>query len=118
MSSKPTLEQLLGAVRCFNREREWEQFHTPRNLASGLVLEAAEVLELFQWDIGEGRALVEGDRRARLADELGDILIYLVNLADKAEIDLLQASFEKLEKNAMKYPTERVRGSARKYNEY
>lgn len=118
MSSEPSLVQLRDAIRKFNQERDWGKFHTPKNLAVGLVVEAAEVLEVLQWEQPASAADIAQGRRDRLSDELGDVLIYLVNLADKLDIDPVRCAMDKLRKNGIKYPAALVRGSARKYDEY
>jgi len=112
------LEELKERLRVFVAERDWDQFHSPKNLAMALSVEAAELVELFQWLTEEESATLDGDRRRRAAEELADVLVYLVRIADRLDIDLLQAAAEKLERNAVKYPAERVRGQARKYDEY
>jgi len=112
------LEELKERLRVFVAERDWDQFHSPKNLAMALSVEAAELVELFQWLTEEESATLDGDRRRRAAEELADVLVYLVRIADRLDIDLLQAAGEKLERNAVKYPAERVRGQARKYDEY
>jgi len=118
MSSDAALDRLRDSIRRFNEERDWGQFHTPKNLAAGLVIEAAEVLEVLQWDQAAGGADIPPAKRDRLVEEMGDVLIYLVNLADKLGVDLVEAAASKLRKNEAKYPAERVRGSAKKYDEY
>jgi dCTP diphosphatase len=113
-----TVEDVLTQLRAFVAARDWEQFHSPKNLAAGLVIEAAEVQELFLWlGDGESRSLDES-RLARLQDEIGDVQLFLLNLADKFGLDPLQCALRKLELNDRKYPADRVRGSAKKYNEY
>jgi NTP pyrophosphatase (non-canonical NTP hydrolase) len=112
------LEELKERLRVFVAERDWDQFHSPKNLAMALSVEAAELVELFQWLTEAESAALDGERRRRAAEELADVLVYLVRIADRLDIDLLQAAGEKLESNAVKYPAERVRGQARKYDEY
>ncbi|MBU6418249.1 MAG: nucleotide pyrophosphohydrolase [Proteobacteria bacterium] len=112
------LTKLCDELRIFAQERDWEQFHTPKNLASALIVEASELLEHFQWlKTGE---LAELDERKQneIRHELADVLMYLVRLADKLDVDLMAAASEKLEHNRIKYPTEKVRGDSRKYSEY
>ena len=108
-----TLAELVSALAEFNRARDWERFHTPRDLAMALSVEAAELLELFLWKAGPD-ALPE---KERLEEELGDVLICLANLAARAGVDLMAAAEGKLAKNALKYPVERARGNARKWDE-
>jgi NTP pyrophosphatase (non-canonical NTP hydrolase) len=112
------LAELKQRLRVFAAERDWDQFHSPKNLAMALSVEAAELVELFQWLTEAESAAPDAERRRRAADELADVLVYLVRIADRLDIDLLQAADEKLKSNAVKYPAERVRGQARKYDEY
>jgi len=112
------VEELLNRIRHFNKEREWEQFHSPKNLVMALMVETAEIAEKFQWlSDSESKNLSEG-KLNEVTEELGDVFIYLVNLADKLGVDLNKAAMDKLEKNNQKYPAEKVRGSSRKYTEY
>jgi NTP pyrophosphatase (non-canonical NTP hydrolase) len=112
------LEQLRELVRQFVDERDWDQFHSPKNLASALTVEAAELLEHFQW-LQHGRADELGeDKLKEVRHEMADVLVYLVRLADKLDVDLLAAVQEKMVLNRAKYPAEQVRGDARKYYEY
>lgn len=107
------LEALAEAIARFNRERDWSRFHTPRDLAMALSVEAAELLELFLWK-GGPEDLPPAER---LREEIGDVLICLVNLAERLDIDVLAAAREKLAVNARKYPVASARGNARKWNE-
>jgi dCTP diphosphatase len=112
------LEHLRDTLRVFVAERDWQRFHTPKNLASALCVEAAELLELFQWlETGRGEELDQA-ATARVADELADVLICAIRLADETGIDLRRATRDKIEKNRRKYPPDKVRGSARKYSDY
>jgi len=109
---------LARQLRRFAAERDWERFHSPKNLAMALAVEAAELLEQFQW-LTEAESRAPGsDRRRRIEDELADVIIYLVRLADRLDVDLPAAVASKLEQNRQRYPAERVRGSAAKYDEY
>ena len=110
------LAALRDLVREFVAERDWDQFHTPKNLAAALSVEAAELLEPFQW-LSTGNEL---DAAGRLAvrHEMADVLVYLIRLADKLDVDLAAAVHEKMALNRAKYPAERVRGDARKYDQY
>jgi NTP pyrophosphatase (non-canonical NTP hydrolase) len=112
------LEELRARVRVFVADRDWERFHSPKNLAMALSVEASELVELFQWLTEEESAALDPARRARVADELADVLWFLVRLSDRLDIDLLEAAERKLAANATKYPADRVRGRAKKYNEY
>lgn len=108
----PDLGALRAALAEFNRARDWEPFHTPRDLAMALSVEAGELLELFLWK-ADG-ALPD---RERLREELGDVLICLVNLAARVDVDLLAAATDKLAANARKYPVATARGNAKKWDE-
>jgi NTP pyrophosphatase (non-canonical NTP hydrolase) len=112
------LLQLRELVREFVEERDWDQFHTPKNLASALTVEAAELLEHFQW-LQHGRLDELGPNKlVEVRHEMADVLVYLVRLADKLDVDLLAAVQEKMVLNRAKYPADQVRGDARKYHEY
>lgn len=112
------LEELEGRVRAFVAERDWERFHSPKNLAMALSVEASELVELFQWLTEEESGALDAAARRRVAEELADVLWFLVRLSDRLDIDLLEAAELKLAENAKKYPAEKVRGDARKYDEY
>jgi NTP pyrophosphatase (non-canonical NTP hydrolase) len=112
------LASLRDLVRQFADERDWDKFHTPKNLATALSVEASELLEPFQWlTSGEKSELDEGKQTA-VRHEMADVLLYLVRLADKLDVDLYQACLEKIEINRAKYPAEKVRGDSRKYSDY
>ncbi|MBF0623673.1 MAG: nucleotide pyrophosphohydrolase [Magnetococcales bacterium] len=98
------MQRLILALREFAREREWGPFHTPKNLAGSVCIEAAELLELFQWLTPEQSATLDDPRRQDLADEIGDVMLYLTMLADRFGLDPLRAAFAKMEKNRIKYP--------------
>ena len=112
-----TLEELAGRLRAFAEERDWEQFHSPKNLSMALAVEAAELLEHFQWLTEEESLALPPDRRAAVAEELADVFIYLLRLADRLGIDLMGASCAKMKKNADRYPVGKSRGHKKKYNE-
>ena len=112
------LARLRELVRQFVDERDWDQFHTPKNLASALSVEAAELLEHFQW-LQHGRVDELGEHKlTEVRHEMADVLVYLVRLADKLGVDLLAAVEDKMVINRAKYPADKVRGDARKYHEY
>jgi len=112
------LSQLRDALREFAAERDWDKFHSPKNLACALSVEAAELLERFQWlTEDESRSLPPAEL-ARVRHEMADVLNYLVRLADKLDVNLLDAAREKIKLNALKYPVEKARGSAKKYSEF
>lgn len=112
------MQELVKRLRLFAEERDWEQFHSPKNLAMALSVEVAEIVEHFQWLTEEESRGLGEDKRAALADEIGDVMIYLANLSDKLGIDPLRAAREKLEKNEKKYPARLVKGKSQKYTEY
>jgi NTP pyrophosphatase (non-canonical NTP hydrolase) len=116
-AGEPLLEELRGALRRFAAERDWDRFHSPKNLAAALSVEASELLEHFQW-LSEGESqTLEPAKREAVSQELADVLLYLVRLADRLDVDLAAAARRKLQLNAEKYPVERARGSHRKYTE-
>jgi NTP pyrophosphatase (non-canonical NTP hydrolase) len=115
MSSFTDLTERLAQ---FAKERDWEQFHSPKNLAMALIVEAGELVEPLQWlSEDESRALSDTQRQA-VSEEAADVLLYLLRLCDRLGIDLEQAAWAKIAKNAAKYPADKVRGSARKYTDY
>ena len=109
------LQQRLAA---FAAARDWEQFHSPKNLAMALSVEAAELVEEFQWLTEQQSRELDPERRERVRLELADVFIYLLRLADRLDVDLVRAADDKIAQNERKYPVERVRGDARKYTEY
>ncbi|MFN3740947.1 MAG: nucleotide pyrophosphohydrolase [Thermodesulfovibrionales bacterium] len=112
------MEELIHKLRAFAKERDWEKFHSPKNIAMALSVEVAEIVELFQWMKEEESYTLEADKFKRLKEEIGDVMIYLTKLADKFGIDPLEAARQKIEINEKKYPADMVRGKAKKYNEY
>jgi NTP pyrophosphatase (non-canonical NTP hydrolase) len=113
-----SLESLRDRLREFAGERDWDQYHTPKNLSMALIGEAAELIEHFQWVAGDTSHLLTDKTRLSVEEELADILIYLVRISDKLDIDLYDAVERKIVINEQKYPADKVRGSARKYTEY
>jgi len=112
------LDTLIQELRTFAAERDWEKYHSPKNLSMALAVEAAELMEHFQWlTEAQSEALPEA-KLAAVREEIGDVLIYLVRLCDRLGVDPLQAAMDKLRANRRKYPAERVRGKADKYSEY
>jgi NTP pyrophosphatase (non-canonical NTP hydrolase) len=111
------LIQLRDRLREFARERDWEQFHTPKNLASALCVEASEVLEHFQWSPSAPARELPQLKRNEIGDELADVLIYLVRLADVMDVDLMSAADAKMAKNAAKYPAALTKGKSSKYTD-
>lgn len=113
-----SLLELRAALRRFAAVRDWEQFHSPKNLAIALSVEASELLEHFQW-MSEAESLsLNPDQHAKVREEVADVFLYLVRLADKLDIDLMSAASEKIVLNDARYPIEKVRGSSKKYTEY
>ena len=112
------LQALRDSLAQFVAERDWDQFHTPKNLAMALIVEAAELVEHFQWLTEAQSAELSADKKAEVAEELADVLVYLVRIADKLDIDLLAAASAKMARNEARYPAEHVKGSAKKYTEY
>lgn len=113
------IKLLSTKLRAFAADRDWDQFHTPKNLATSIVVEAAELLEIFQWTRGQTSWSDVQDSKVRphIEEELADILLYIIRFADKANIDLQKATETKLVSNAVKYPVEGFKGSDKKYNE-
>ncbi len=111
------LQSLTQALRDFAKEREWEQFHSPKNLASALTVEASELLEHFQWLTEDQSRNLSSEKNAEVAAEAADVLLYLLQLCDKLQIDLVGAARSKLALNAEKYPVARALGSSKKYTE-
>ena len=99
-----SLEELALELRRFAGERQWEEYHTPKNLAAALIVEAAELLEHFQWLTPEQSLELPPESRVAVAQEIADVLIYLTRLADRLQIDMLAAVSAKMELNAVKYP--------------
>ncbi|MGF1643696.1 MAG: nucleotide pyrophosphohydrolase [Thiotrichales bacterium] len=113
--TESVLDTLKLRLRAFAAERDWDQFHSPKNFAMALIAEAAEVVEHFQWLTQEQSRNLPESTRQEVAHELADVFIYLIRLADKLDIDLLAAVEEKIELNARKYPVDKARGRADKY---
>ena len=112
------LEALKIRISNFAKERDWDQFHSPKNLSMALIVEAGELVEHFQWiKQSESRELSK-QKLEQVGEELADILVYLIRIADQLGIDLMAATNRKIESNAAKYPADKVRGNSRKYTEY
>lgn len=112
------INQLQAFLRQFAKERDWDQFHSPKNLSMALSVEASELLENFQWLTEEQSYTLDAKQRAAVADEMADVQIYLARLADKLDINIGEAIEQKIAKNEAKYPAELVKGSSKKYTEY
>ena len=117
MSPRPldNLDALRLCIREFAEAREWQAFHTPKNLVMALSVEAAELLEPFQWLTPEQSCELSAEQREAVRQEIADVLIYLIRLADVLDVDLLEAAADKLVLNARKYPVDKARGNAFKH---
>ena len=112
------MNDLRDSLTGFIEERDWEQFHSPKNLAMALSVEVAEIVEHFQWFTEEQSMNLPPENLAEIREEIGDVMIYLVELADKLGIDPVKAAKAKVEVNERKYPATLVKGKASKYTEY
>ena len=104
-----SFEQLVAKVKKFNDDRDWDRFHTPENIAKSVAIEAGELLECFQWDN-------ENFDKEAVCEEMADVFTYLINLADRLDVDLIEVTDRKVDKNALKYPVEKAKGKNTKYN--
>ena len=111
------MQDLIKKIREFAKERDWEQFHSPKNLAMALSVEVAEIVEHFQWLTQSESLEIGSDKLKKIEEEIGDVFIYLTNLADKLGIDPLEAAKEKIKINERKYPINKAKGNSRKYTE-
>ena len=112
------MEDLRTAIGAFIAERDWEKFHSPKNLAMALSVEVGEIVEHFQWLTEEQSQKLPPEKLAEVREEIGDVMIYLTELSGKLGVDPVEAAKAKLEINRQKYPAELVRGNASKYTEY
>jgi dCTP diphosphatase len=112
------MENLIKKLRDFANERDWEQFHSPKNLSMALAVEVAEILEIFQWLTEDQSRNLDPETLNKVKEEIGDIQIYLARLSDQLGLSPLEAAREKLKRNQKKYPPEKARGSAKKYTEF
>jgi len=115
---RDSLQDLDAKLLAFARERDWEQFHSPKNLSMALAGEAGELLEHFQWLTEAQSASLPADRKEQVALEMADILIYLIRLGERLDIDIVDAAYRKIALNQSRYPKDRVRGDARRADEY
>lgn len=113
-----SLESVRKRLREFAAVRDWDQFHSPKNLSMALSVEASELVECFQWLTEEQSRSLNAEQLAAVTDEIADVQLYLIRLADKVGIDISVAIEQKIKKNEAKYPAEKVRGSSKKYSEY
>jgi dCTP diphosphatase len=113
-----SLNNLRARIDAFVQERDWAQFHTPKNLAMAMIVEAAELVEQFQWDTPQESQQLTPEKREAVSHELADTFVYLLRIAEVLKIDLIEAANAKIELNAKKYPVEKARGSNARYTEY
>ncbi|MFD2113271.1 nucleotide pyrophosphohydrolase [Thiorhodococcus fuscus] len=122
MTDSPDRPDSLGRLNArllrFARERDWEQFHSPKNLAMALAGEVGELLEHFQWLTEAQSAALDENKKRQVSHELADILLYLVRLSERLDVDLIAAAEEKILINERRYPADKVRGDARRADEY
>ena len=111
------LVELRDALRQFAAERDWDQFHSPKNLAIALSVEASELLEHFQWMPENESSKLSLQTSQKVREEMADVLLYLIRLADKLDVDLVEAAARKISHNADKYPPEKSRGNSKKYTD-
>jgi len=112
------LEELRARINNFASERDWNQFHSPKNLSMALIVEAGELVEQFQWLKESESYDLSKEKLVAVEEEIADIFVYLIRIAHQLDIDLVSAANKKIKLNESKYPAEIVRGSARKYTEY
>ena len=115
MSNQDSLTNLRTKINAFVNERDWAQFHTPKNLVMAMIVEAAELVEQFQWDTLQQSQQLSPEKREAVANELADTFVYLLRIAEVLEIDLIDAANKKIALNAIKYPLEKAKGSNAKY---
>jgi dCTP diphosphatase len=113
-----SLELLSERLRAFAQERDWEQFHSPKNLSMALIAEAAELVEHFQWLSEEQSYQLDADKHEEVAMEMADILIFLVRCAERLDINLVESAQRKIAINEARYPADKVKGDARRASEY
>ncbi|OAM53392.1 nucleotide pyrophosphohydrolase [Methylovorus sp. MM2] len=113
-----SLAELRAKINAFVHERDWEQFHSPKNLAMAMIVEAAELVEHFQWDTLEDSYQLTPEKREQVSHELADTFVYLLRIAEVLKIDLLHAANAKILLSAKKYPVDKARGSNAKYTKY
>ncbi|MFW3338154.1 nucleotide pyrophosphohydrolase [Aliarcobacter butzleri] len=111
------IKKIEKVLKQFSQERDWEQFHSPKNLSMALSVEASELVEIFQWLTEEQSYTLSDSKKQHTKEEVADIAIYLLRICMKLDIDLEEAILEKMKKNEEKYPVEKVKGSAKKYTE-
>ena len=112
------INQIKQQLRNFAEARDWDQFHSPKNLASAISVEAAELLEIFQWLTEESSRTLDANTKQKVEQEIADVFLYLIRLADKLDIDVLAAATRKIDLNNAKYPVDFSKGNAKKYTEF
>lgn len=112
------VDQIKQRLREFAEARDWDQFHSPKNLASAISVEAAELLEIFQWLTEEKSRTLDADTKMKIEQEIADVFLYLVRLADKLDIDVLAVAARKIDMNEANYPVKLSKGNAKKYTEF
>lgn len=117
MTRSPTLLQIQNKIRQFNQERDWSQYHSPRNIAMALSVEVGELLELFLWSSDDGPQPPVAARREKVEEEAADVLICLLNFCEQMGIDILEVTDRKIERNRFKYPVEKSSGRLEKHDE-
>jgi NTP pyrophosphatase (non-canonical NTP hydrolase) len=118
IDQKDSLEQLKATLLAFVEARDWAQFHSPKNLAMAMIVEAAELVEHFQWDTEAQSAVLSPDKREEVSHELADTFVYLLRISQVLGIDLIAAANAKIVLNGQKYPVEKARGKNNKYTDY
>lgn len=113
-----SLDDLRNRVNAFVEERDWSQFHSPKNLAMAMIVEAGEVVEHFQWMKEKESLMLNAEKKEQVGQELSDTLVYLLRIAEVCGIDLIDAANRKIDQNAKKYPVDKVKGSNAKYTAY
>jgi len=113
-----SLNELRSRINLFVKERDWDQFHSPKNLAMAMIVEAAELVEHFQWDTLEESRQLDDKKREQVGQELADTFVYLLRIAEVTGIDLIESANRKIDLNAQKYPVDKAKGSNKKYTEY
>ena len=113
-----SVADLQARINAFVAERDWAQFHTPKNLVMAMIVEAAELVEQFQWDTPQESQQLSAEKREAVSHELADTFVYLLRIAEVLDIDLIEAANKKIDLNAKKYPVEKAKGSNAKYTEY
>lgn len=116
--SHNVIDEFASRLAQFAADRDWEQFHSPKNISMALSVEVAEIVEHFQWLTEQQSRELDKNKKGEVSEELADAFIYLVRLADQLDIDLLAAADQKFRINEAKYPADRVRGSSKKYTQY